>query len=419
MRIEMLCTGNELLDGTVVDTNATYFCERAFARGVPVARKETLPDDLPALVHAFREMGQRADFVVSSGGLGPTIDNLTVEAAAQAAGVPLVEDPEVLARLKVRFAERGFTFTPNNARQARIPQGGQAIPNPYGTAPMVALRIGKADCYLLPGVPREFKPLCDEQVVPRLEARLAAEGAARSHKASRVLKCIGIGESMLDDQVKDLPSLHPHVEVGFRTHLPENHLKLLATGSTGEEAKARLVAAEADARARVGQKIFGADKDELPEVLLRLLWGRRETVALAESCTGGLVASLLSAVPGASDALVLSAVVYQDKAKSILLGLDPELVKRECAVSAVVTRELALAARARSGATYGLAITGWAGPGGGSEKDPVGTVYVCLADEKGLVEERARYAFERDRVQRLAAYLALDVLRRRILGATP
>lgn len=419
MRIEVLCTGNELLDGTVVDTNATWFCERAFARGAPVARKETLPDDLPALVEAFRKMGERADFVVVSGGLGPTIDDLTVEAAAQAAGVPLDEDPEVLARLKKRFAERGFTFTPNNARQARVPRGGQAVHNPYGTAPMIVLRVGKADCHLLPGVPREFRPLCDEQVIPRLEARLAAEGASRPHKASRVLKCIGIGESMLDDLVKDLPKLHPDVEFGFRTHLPENHLKLLATGASDGEAKARLAAAEADARARVGGRVFGADRDELPEVLLKMLWARSQTVALAESCTGGLVASLLSATPGASDALVLSAVVYQDKAKSILLGLDPELVKRECAVSAPVTRELALAARARSGATYGLAVTGWAGPGGGSEKDPVGTVYVCLADEKGLVEERARYAFERDRVQRLAAFLALDVLRRRMLGVTP
>ncbi|HEY3450060.1 MAG TPA: CinA family nicotinamide mononucleotide deamidase-related protein [Myxococcales bacterium] len=419
MRIEVLCTGNELLDGTVVDTNATWFCERAFARGAPVARKETLPDDLPALVEALRKMGERADFVVVSGGLGPTIDDLTVEAAAQAAGVPLDEDAEVLARLQQRFAERGFTFTPNNARQARVPRGGQAIHNPYGTAPMIALKVGKADCYLLPGVPREFKPLCDEQVIPRLEARLAAEGAARPHKASRVLKCIGIGESMLDDKVKDLPRLHPNVEVGFRTHLPENHLKLLATGASDEEAKARLAAAEADARARVGEKIFGADKDELPEVVLRRLWSAKATVALAESCTGGLVSSLLSAIPGASDALVFSAVVYQDRAKSLLLGLDPELVRREGAVSAPVTRALAQAAREKAAATYGLAVTGWAGPGGGTEKDPVGTVYVCLADEQGLVEEKMRYAFERDRVQRLAAYLALDVLRRRIQGAKP
>ena len=416
MRIEVLCTGNELLDGTVVDTNATWFCERAFARGAPVARKETLPDDLPALVEALRAMGERADFVVVSGGLGPTSDDLTVEAAARAAGVPLEEDPVVLARLEERFAERGFTFTPNNARQARVPRGAQAVHNPYGTAPMIVLKVGKADCHLLPGVPREFRPLCDEQVMPRLEARLAAVGLARPHRASRVLKCVGIGESMLDDKVKDLPRLHPHVEVGFRTHLPENHLKLLATGATDEEARARLAAAEADARARVGERVFGADKDELPEVVLRALKSAGATLALAESCTGGLVASLLAAIPGASDALAFSAVVYQDQAKSTLLGLAPALVRGEGAVSAPVTRALALAAREKAGASYGLAVTGWAGPGGGTEKDPVGTVFVCLADARGLVEERARYSFEREHVQRLAAYLALDALRRRVQG---
>ncbi|MBI5542326.1 MAG: CinA family nicotinamide mononucleotide deamidase-related protein [Deltaproteobacteria bacterium] len=417
MRIEMLCTGNELLDGSVVDTNANWFCERAFVRGAPVARKETLPDDLPVLVEAFRQIGARADFLVVSGGMGPTTDDLTVEAAAQAAGVPLDEDAQVLVDLKRRFAERGFTFTLNNARQARVPRGGQALPNPYGTAPAITLKVGKAECFLLPGVPREFRPLCEEQVIPRLEARLAEEGAARVHKASRVLKCFGIGESMLDDKVKALPQRHPHVEFGFRTHLPENHLKLLATGSTAEEARARLEAAARDALAAVGEKVFGADRDELPEVVLRSLQTRGATLALAESCTGGLVASQLASVPGASHTLVFSAVVYQDRAKTQLLGVDPELVLREGAVSAAVTRALAQAAREKAGATFGLAVTGWAGPGGGTQKDPVGTVYVCLSDGALVVEERQRYPFERDRVRQLAAYLALDLLRRHAQGA--
>jgi nicotinamide-nucleotide amidase len=417
MRIEVLCTGNELLDGTVLDTNATWFCERAFARGAPVSRKETLPDDLPVLVEAFRQMGERADFVVVSGGLGPTIDDITLDAAAQAAGVPLEEDVAILARLKQRFAERGFVFTPNNARQARVPRGGTAVHNPHGTAPMMILKVGRADCFLLPGVPREFRGLCDEQVIPRLEARLAAE-TGRAHYASRVLKLFGIGESMADDRVKDLPVRHPHVQVGFRTHLPENHLKLLAQGATDEEARARLAAAEADARALVGEKIFGVDHDEFPAVVFRALKAAGATVALAESCTGGLVASMLASVPGASEAMVMSAVVYQERAKTILLGVDADLVRTEGAVSAKVTRALAEAARARSGATFGVAVTGWAGPGGGTERDPVGTVCLCLSDARGVVEVRHRFPFERDRVRLLAAYHALDLVRRRLLGAT-
>jgi nicotinamide-nucleotide amidase len=290
---------------------------------------------------------------------------------------------------------------------------------------MVVVRVGRADFHLLPGVPREFRPLCDEQVVPRLEARLAAAGP-RPHHASRVLKVYGVGESHLDHQVKELPGHHPEVYVGFRTHAPENHLKLLARGATAAEAQARLAAAEAEARSLLGAKIFGADQDELGPVVVHALEHAGATVALAESCTGGLAASMLAAVPGASDVMVLSAVVYQDRAKSILLGLDPELVRREGAVSAKVTRALAEAARDRGEATYGLAITGWAGPGGGTQQDPVGTVYLCLAGPVGSppLEQRHCWAWGqgpdgRQRVRQFAAYQALDLLRRRVQGIQP
>ena len=413
MRIEMLCTGNELLDGSVVDTNAAYFCERAFERGACVARKETLPDDLPVLVQAFREIGERADFVVVSGGLGPTTDDLTVEAAAQAAGVPLDTDEAILAELKRRFAERGFHYTPNNARQARVPRGGKAVANCHGTAPMIVLKVGKADCHLLPGVPSEFRALCEEQLLPRLDASLAAAGA-RSFFASRVLKVVGIGESHLDAQVASLHARHPDVYIGFRTHAPENHLKLLARGQSTDEAKARLAACEQDAKALIGQRLFGADREELAEVVVRALRAAKATVALAESCTGGLAASLLASAPGASEAMVFSAVAYQEEAKGLLLGIDPERVRAEGAVSASLTRALAEAARDKAGASFGVAITGWAGPGGGTPQDPVGTVYLCVTDGRTATEEKHRWQFDRNRVRNFAAYQALDLLRRRL-----
>lgn len=414
MRIEMLCTGNELLDGSVVDTNAAFFCGQAFARGATVSAKQTLPDDLAALVAALKEIGARADFVVVSGGLGPTADDLTLDAAALAAGVPLEAHPSIVERLKQRFAARGLAFTPNNERQARVPKGGTAIHNPYGTAPMVALQIGKAQVYLLPGVPPEFRGLCRDELLPRLEAALTGEGE-RVHLASRVLKLFGVGESMVDHKLKELPLRHPCVSVGFRTHAPENHLKLLARGGSTEEAQSRLVACEVDARSLIGQYVFGVDEDELPGVVFRALKQAGSTVAFAESCTGGLVASLLASVPGASEVMVLSAVVYQDRAKSILLGVDPELVHREGAVSAKVTRALAEAARERARASFGMAVTGWAGPGGGTECDPVGTVYHCLSDGERTVEQRHCWPFERDRVRAFAAHQALDLVRRRLL----
>ncbi len=418
MRIEILCTGNELLDGSVLDSNAAYFCGRAFARGAVVSRKLTLPDDLLALATAMGAIAQRADFVVVSGGLGPTIDDLTLEAAAQAAGVPLVEDAAVLAHIRERFARRGVTFTPNNARQARIPKGGEPVANRFGSAPMVVMRIGRADFHFLPGVPREFRGLCDEEVVPRLEHRLAGL-PGRVHRASRVLKCLGIGESQLDEKVKELPARHPMVQVGFRTHAPENHLKLLAEGASAEEAQARLASAEAEARALLGAQVFGADREELPEAVVAALRAAGATLALAESCTAGMCASMLASVPGASDLLVFSAVVYQERAKSLLLGLDPAFVAREGAVSAKVTRALAEAARAKAGATFGLAVTGWAGPGGGTAQDPLGTVYLCLTDGREAVEERHRFGYDRERVRAFAATQALDLVRRRAApGAT-
>jgi nicotinamide-nucleotide amidase len=415
MRIEMLCTGNELLDGSVLDTNAAFFCERVCERGATVARKETVPDDLPVLVEALRTICARADFVVVSGGLGPTIDDLTVEAAARAAGVPLEVDREVLEKLKMRFEERGFVFTPNNERQARIPRGGQAVPNPFGTAPMVVLSIGQAQVHLLPGVPREFRGLCEQEVLPRLQARLAVDRGP--HLARRVLKLFGVGESMVDDKIKDLPAHHPHVYVGFRTHAPENHLKLLARGTTEREAQDRLKACEEEARTLIGEFVFGTDGDEMGTVVFRALKDAGASVALAESCTGGLIASTLASVPGASEVMVFSAVVYQEIAKTLLLGVDPRFVQKHGAVSAEVTRALADAAREKARATFGVAVTGWAGPTGGTEADPVGTVYVCVTDGRERSELRHRWAFDRDRVRQFAAFQALDLLRRRVSGA--
>lgn len=415
IRIAFLSTGDELLDGTAVDTNLAHFAGHVHERGASMTAHRTVHDDLDALRQAFVELASSADLVVSSGGMGPTQDDLTVEAAALAAGAALVTDPSVLEQLKARFAERGYVFTPNNARQARIPVGAIAHPNPFGTAPVVQLAIANAEVWLLPGVPREFVRLVDSLVLPRLDAQLESMGTERT--ACRTLKVMGLGESLLETLVADLPARHPAVRFGYRTHLPENHLKLRAFGATQAEADARLACVEAEARERLGQHLFGADHDELAEIVLRRLLDHGATVALAESCTGGLCASLLTEIPRASEALVFSAVVYADRAKSILLDLPPSFVAAEGAVSEPVTRALAEAARHRAGADYGLAITGYAGPAGGTNEAPVGTVYVALADAAGIVAESRRFFGERNQVRRHAAFLALDLLRRR-LGPT-
>lgn len=412
MIVETLCTGDELLSGTVVDTNSAHFAARVFERGVLLRRTEVVGDRLDDLVAALRGLYERAEFAVVSGGLGPTVDDLTAEAAAAAAGVPLEVHGPTLERLREGFRRRNLEFTPNNERQARVPAGADVVANRYGTAPMVVLRRGRATVCFLPGVPREFTRLCDEEVVPRLESALrawrAANASAAVVRAFRTLKCYGLAESHVDHAVRDFPARHPRVRVAFRTTLPENHLKLWAEGPTEAEAQAALAAAEADARAALGDRVFGTDQESFAAAIGRILRERGATVALAESCTGGLAAATLSEVAGASDYLLASAVVYADAAKSRLGGVAEDLVAREGPVSEAVTRALARNARAL-GATLGLAVTGYAGPGEGPH--PAGTVFVALSAADRELAESHRFGGDRERVRRFAAYAVLDQVR--------
>src|SRR5262245_28632222 len=231
MRIEVLCTGDELLNGTITDTNSPWFMNRLFALGELVTRTTVVGDDRQELVSSMREVSARADAVLVSGGLGPTADDLTAECAAEAAGVPLVEDARAMQALRERFARRGAELTPNNARQARVPRGAEVVLNPVGSAPMFILRIGSCTLFFVPGVPREYQALVEKEVLARLGALLARAGDRMVRKV-RVLKTVRIWESHLDATVVPIAAKHPLVRVGYRTHAPENHLKLLASGST-------------------------------------------------------------------------------------------------------------------------------------------------------------------------------------------
>jgi nicotinamide-nucleotide amidase len=412
MRIETLCTGDELLTGVTVDTNSAYFAERVFAAGAMLDRNEVIGDRMDEIVEALRSLYSRADFAVVSGGLGPTSDDLTAEAAARAADVPLELHEPTLNRIRERFRSRNIEFTPNNERQARIPRGAEVVDNPWGTAPMFVVTSGRARVCFLPGVPREFHKLCDSEVMPRLRAALEKGGTPP--RAVRTLKCFGIAESHIDHQVRDIPQRFPGVRVAFRTTLPENHLKLWAEAGTREAAEALLAQAETAARGLLGSRVFGADEDTFSAVVGGLLRKQGATVALAESCTGGLAAAILSETPGASDYLVGSLVTYTPAAKTKLAGIAPDLLGREGPVSETVTIELARAARGM-GATLGLAVTGYAGPEAGTL--PVGTVFVALdAADRGM-NRRLQLPGDREQVRRLAAYAVLDQTRTYYRGA--
>lgn len=415
MHLETVCTGDELLTGLTSDTNSRFFQERALELGVKVARSTVVGDALDDIAAALKEAAARSDAVLVSGGLGPTLDDRTAEAAASAAGVELVEDAAARAHLEARFQARGVRLTENNLRQARVPRGARVVLNALGSAPMFELALGRARCFFVPGVPAEYRHLVETAVLPALEAML---GPDRPHLVLRLLKTVLVPESHLDARLVPLLAKHADVELGFRTHAPENHVKLLARGATAEEAKARVAAAEAEVRAALGEAVFGADDETLESAVAALLTRRRETLSLAESCTAGLAMGALSRVPGATGWLYGGAVTYADASKSGWLSIPPALLAAHGAVSKEVAVAMAEGVRVESGADWGLSITGFAGPGGGTEAAPVGTVFISVARKGGdTVTERHRFPPERERVRTFAVGAALDALRRALLHA--
>jgi nicotinamide-nucleotide amidase len=416
MRVELLCTGDELVTGLITDTNSPWFEARLFELGVKVERVLLVGDVRPDITHALLEVASRADVVLVSGGLGPTMDDFTLECAAAAAGVPLVEDPRVVEWLKERYAKRSIPLTPAVFRMARVPQGAEVVRNPMGSAPMVILRLGRGQLFFVPGVPREYKALAEGEVLPRIRAALERD-PERVYRAFRLLRTVGIPESQLDAKVSGLVAQHPRVVFGFRTHAPENHLKLMATAPTQAEADAALAAAEAASREVLGTAIFGADEEEYAPAIAKLLTRTGGTLATAESCTGGLIAQQLTGVSGASSFFIGGAVSYSEKMKVAWAGVSSEVLARHTAVSRETAIAMAEGVRVAVGTTHGISVTGYAGPTGGTPEDPVGTVYCALASEgRPTVSGRYSITGDRDRVRLFAANYALELLRQRLLA---
>lgn len=402
--IEILSTGDELLTGQLVDTNSAWLMDRLWDLGVMVRRKTLVGDDRADLEAAIRETTSRADLVVMSGGMGPTEDDLTSEVVAHVLGVPLELHAPSLQAIQERFRSFGRAMTPNNEKQARFPRGATVIPNRFGTAPGFSARVGRAELVCLPGVPVEFRGLCDEWVLPRVAARTGETYAAR------LVKLFHVPESHADAEMRpvmDDPA-NAGVRFGFRAHWPEIHVKWSVPGAGAEERADRILA---HVRRIFGDAIFAEGKDELPELVVARLAARGERVALAESCTGGLLAELVTRVPGASAVLDLGVVAYANAAKERLLGVPAAALAAHGAVSEPVARAMAEGARRQAGAAWGVGITGIAGPTGGTPEKPVGTVHVALAGPAGTVAVERRYRGDRDRVRRSAAYEALNLLR--------
>jgi nicotinamide-nucleotide amidase len=404
VNVEILSTGDELLTGQVVDTNSVWLMDRLWDLGVMVRRKTLVGDDRADLDAALRETAARADLVVVSGGMGPTEDDLTAERVAAVLGVPLELHEPSLRVIEERFRRFGRTMTANNEKQARFPRGAEVIPNRFGTAPGFAVRIGLTEVVCLPGVPVEFRGLAEEWVLPRVAARLGEVPAAR------VLKLIGVPESHADHAMRpvmDDPA-NAGVRFGFRAHFPEVHLKWSVSGPDAVARAERIAQA---ARAVFGEAVWGEGKDELPDLVVRRLAARGERLAVAESCTGGLLTELVTRVPGASAVLDLGVVAYANAMKERFVGVPAALLAEHGAVSEPVARALAEGVRRAGDAGWGVGITGIAGPTGGTPEKPVGTVHLALAGSSGTRHLHRQYRGDRERIRRQAAYEALNLLR--------
>ena len=410
LHVELLATGDELLTGQIVDTNSAWLMDRLWDLGVMARRKTLVADDRDDLLAAIRETTGRSDLVVMSGGLGPTEDDLTAEVVAAAMGVPLELHEPSLEAIRERFRKFGREMTPNNAKQARFPRGATVVPNRFGTAPGFSVRLGRGELVALPGVPVEYRGLSEEWVLPRVSARVG------SVPAFRLVKLFAVPESHADQAMRpvmDDPG-NQDVRFGYRAHWPEIHVKWAVPGPDAEARADRILA---QVRSIFGPSVFAEGKDEMARLVVDGLTRRGERVALAESCTGGMVAEMLTAVSGSSKVFDLGVVAYADLAKTGVVGVPAAVVAAHGAVSEPVARALAEGVRRLARAAWGIGITGIAGPTGGTEEKPVGTVWLALAGPGGTVAVHRVFRGDRDRVRRTAAYEALDMLRRAMDGA--
>jgi nicotinamide-nucleotide amidase len=419
MRIILLSTGEEVLRGEIVDTNAAFAAASLDDHGFVIGRHLVCGDEQGDLVGTTRQALTDGDVIIASGGLGPTGDDRTVDALAEAFNLSVDIDAELLERLQKRFAERHFPFTNNQVRQARLPQGAYALPNQVGTAVGIELRTGDRTIFWLPGPPAEFQPMFTGEVLPRLITLRAARGETKI-AGVRVLRVFGRGEGWIEDSLGNLEHEIPNLNVGYRSVMPEVQIKLRGHAPTPAQLEELLNHAEQVARTRLGDIVFSADKTSLPELVISLLKDRNMRLAVAESCTGGLTGKLLTDIPGSSAVFILSAVTYANNMKERLLGVAPEVLLSEGAVSEQCARAMAEGVRRISGADLSISITGIAGPDGGTPDKPVGTVHFALCDSHDTIAfQHVFRGFGRDAVRMMAAFAALDFLRRRLLWISP
>jgi nicotinamide-nucleotide amidase len=417
--VELINTGSELMLGRVLNTHQQWLCRQLADLGYVVSRQIAIPDSGPDIEQAVREALTRADLVITTGGLGPTSDDITRDLIAQMLGRTLRTDAPTLEHIKRFFTIRNRPVPERTAVQALVPEGALVLPNPHGTAPGLAIEIspgvfraGHCASWLimLPGPSRELRPMFAASVAPLLQRALPLA----ERFCCRTLRTTGLGESQVEESIREWiqPCVSAGLQVGYCARAGEVDVRLSASGESAEKL---LQEAETTVRARLAAHIFCDDEQELEAVVVRLLAQAGQTLALAESCTGGCVAHRLTNVPGASAIFLAGLVTYSNAAKQTLLGVRRETLEQHGAVSEAVAREMAEGARLRANADFALAITGIAGPSGGLPDKPVGTVFIALAGAAGTRVSRQFNPYDRETFKQVTAQQALDLLRHTLL----
>jgi nicotinamide-nucleotide amidase len=411
---EIIAIGSELLTPYRQDTNSLFLTEKLNEIGVTVAFKSIVGDRKDHLVSAIRVAIGRADIVLLMGGLGPTEDDLTRPAVAEALNIRLRRDADLVAQLYKRFAERRLTMTANNTQQADVLENAEILENANGTAPGQWIDTVFNDhrklVILLPGPPHELKAMAAEKVLPRLKEILPER-----YIAKRTLKAAMIGESACDARIAPIYKLYTDVETTILAHSGDIQLNLICSKRTPGVAQERVDELASRIEEELDELIYSSHGESLEQIVLYYLGMRGSTLATAESCTGGLVAQRLTSVPGSSRSFLGGVVVYSDELKTSFAGVPAALIAEHGAVSREVAKSLAEGIRVRTGATYGVSITGIAGPGGGTAEKPVGLVYVAVADEKETDVVEKNLLGDRERIRNWASQQALDLVRRRLM----
>lgn len=410
MKGEIIAVGTELLLGNIVNTNAQYLSQKLADLGIDVYYHVVVGDNLKRLTETIKTSLERSDIVITSGGLGPTADDITKEGAAQAMGLKLLPDEESIERIKKMFSSTGRIMTENNIKQGYIPEGAVVLENNNGTAPGVLIEKEGKIVIMLPGPPKELYPMFESKVLPYLKSK------TDSTIRSKVLRVIGVGESAVEHMLKDIfdsqanPTIAPYAKDG------EVHLRITAKTGIPEEADSLIAEMEQKVRAILDDNIYGCNEETLEEAVLKLLQKKNLTISLAESCTGGLVASRLTDIPGASASLISGVVSYSNESKINILKVKEETIRKYGAVSPQTAEEMAVGAKRLSNTDIGLSITGIAGPDGGSAEKPVGLCYIGIAIGNSVNVQKIMLTGNRNRIRWGSSSRALDFLRRELLS---